>query len=266
MKEKREKPVSDVTANSKKIRNLVITAIMAALIVVLQYLSTIIKVGPVSITLTLIPIVICSVFLGWKYGTALGLVFGLVVSIFSLVGLDPGGQMIFQANPALAWVLCLLKGAAAGFFPAVVYRFFSRNKRAAEVLMALSGAFIFLAGFFAGQLLAGKSLGVNVAVTVIVSVVAAGYLLLINFALKKENSAFYLASMAAPVANTGIFIIGTLIFFRSTLSAWAGGSNLVVYLFTGVIMFNFLIEFTLAILLAPAVATVVKAVRKRTDK
>ena len=249
--------------NGKRTRNLVITAIMAALIVVLQYLSTIVKVGPVSITLTLIPIVICSVFLGWKHGTALGLVFGLVVSIFSLVGLDPGGQMIFQANPPLAWIMCLLKGAAAGFFPAVVYRFFSRNKRAAEVLMALSGAFIFLGGFFAGQLLAGKKLGVNVAVTVIVSLVAAGYLLLIHYALKKENSAFYLASMAAPVANTGLFLIGTLIFFRPTLALWAGGSNIVVYVFTGVIMFNFLIEFTLAILLAPAVATVVRAVRKR---
>lgn len=252
--------------NGKRTRNLVITAIMAALIVVLQYLSTIIKVGPVSITLTLIPIVTCAVFLGWKYGTALGLVFGVVVSIFSLVGLDPGGQMIFQANPALAWVLCLLKGAAAGFFPAVVFRFFSRNRRAAEVLMALSGLFIFLAGFFAGHLLSGSSVTANVLTAVISALVAGGYLVLINFALKKENSAYYLASMVAPVANTGIFIVGTLIFFRHVLQLWAGGSNVVIYVFTGVIMFNFLIEFTLAVLLAPAVATIVKAVRKRADK
>lgn len=250
----------------KRTRNLVITAIMAALIVVLQYLSTIIKVGPVNITLTLIPIVICSVFLGWKYGTALGLVFGLVVSVFSLVGLDAGGQMIFQANPPLAWIMCLLKGAAAGFFPGIVFKFFSRNRRAAEVLMALSGVFIFLAGFFAGHLLSGGSVTANVLTAVISALVAGGYLVLINFALKKENSAYYLASMVAPVANTGIFIIGTLIFFRHVLQLWAGGSNVVIYVFTGVIMFNFLIEFTLAVLLAPAVATIVKTVRKRADK
>ena len=248
---------------TKNVRNLAVTAIMAALIVVLQYLSTIVKVGPVNITLTLIPIVICSVFLGWKYGTVLGLVFGLVVSVFSLVGLDAGGQMIFQANPPLAWIMCLLKGAAAGFFPGIVFKFFSRNKRAAEVLMALSGIFIFLGGFFAGQLLAGKSLGANIAVTVLVSLISGAYLVLINFALKKDNSAFYLASMAAPVANTGLFLIGTLIFFRPTLALWAGGSNIVVYVFTGVIMFNFLIEFSLAVLLAPAVATVVRTVKKR---
>ena len=100
--------------NSERIKNLVLLAILAALIVGLQFIGGI-NVGPFSITLTLIPIVVGAIILGPALGTVLGLVFGLIVSIFSLTGRDPGGQMVFAASPVLAWLLCLLKGAAAGF-------------------------------------------------------------------------------------------------------------------------------------------------------
>ena len=188
--------------NSERIRNLVLLAILAALIVGLQFIGGI-NVGPFSITLTLIPIVVGAIILGPAFGTVLGLVFGLIVSILSLTGRDPGGQMVFAASPVLAWLLCLLKGAAAGFLPAVVYR-------------ALNG----------------------------------------------KKLAPYLASMVAPVANTGIFIVGMLLFFRPLLEEWAGGQNALVYALTGIAGINFLIEFAIAVIFAPAVALVVKSVGK----
>ncbi|MBO4933735.1 MAG: ECF transporter S component [Clostridia bacterium] len=188
--------------NTKRIRNLVLLAILAALIVGLQFIGGI-SIGPFSITLTLIPIVVGAILLGPVFGAVLGLVFGLIVSIFSITGRDPGGQMVFAASPVIAWALCLLKGAAAGFLPAVVYR-----------------------------------------------------------AVKQKTLAAYLASMTAPVANTGIFIVGILLFFRPLLETWAGGQNALVYAITGLAGINFLIEFAVAVLFAPAVALVVKSVGK----
>ena len=54
-------------------------AVLAALVVVLQLLSSVIKIGTVSITLTLIPIVVGAAFYGPGAGAILGTVFGLVV-------------------------------------------------------------------------------------------------------------------------------------------------------------------------------------------
>ena len=116
--------------SSKRIRNLVMLAILAALIVGLQFIGGI-SIGPFSITLTLIPIVVGAIILGPAIGAVLGLIFGLIVSIFSVTGRDPGGQMVFAASPVIAWALCLLKGAAAGFLPAVVYRAVKKKTLAA---------------------------------------------------------------------------------------------------------------------------------------
>lgn len=188
---------------SERIKNLVLLAILAALIVGLQFIGGI-NIGPVSITLTLIPIVAGSIILGPAYGTVLGLVFGLIVSVFSVTGRDPGGQMVFAFAPVLSWFFCLIRGAVVGLLPALVYRTIKGNKLAS-----------------------------------------------------------YMASMIAPVANTGIFIVGMLLFYRPLLETWAGGQNTIVYALIGLAGINFLIEFAVAVILAPAVALVVKNVQPR---
>ena len=189
--------------NTKRIRNLVILAILSALIVGLQFIGGI-TIGPVSITLTLIPIVVGAILLGPALGTVLGLVFGLVVSLLSIFGrCGVFSQDVFAYSPALAWTLCLLKGAAAGFLPALVYR-----------------------------------------------------------AVKQKTLAAYLASMTAPVVNTGIFIAGMLIFFIPVLEKYSGGKNLITFVFIGIAGLNFLVEFAIAVIFAPAVALVVKSVGK----
>ena len=74
----------------KKVKTLVFTSVLAALVVILQLIGGI-PIGPFSITLTLIPIVVGAITLGPVPGLILGLVFGVVVSILSLTGKDPGG-------------------------------------------------------------------------------------------------------------------------------------------------------------------------------
>lgn len=246
---------------TNKVYNIVLMAILTALVAVLQVVGGI-PIGPVSITLTLIPIVVGAILLGPAYGTVLGLVFGLVVAIMSLTGRDPGGQMVFAANPVLAWLLCLLKGAAAGFLPAIVYKFFSNRKSAPQILMAVSGAFIFLGGFAVSRNLIGAGMVKTIVTCVILALIAAGYMVIVHFALRGDNAAFYLSSMIAPIANTAIFIAGILIFFRPVLAVWAGETDTLVYVITGLCGINFLVEFAIAIIFAPTVALIVKNAKK----
>ena len=232
------------TRNSPLI-NLAFTALLAALVIVLQIAGGI-PVGPFSITLTLVPIVVGSILLGWQYGAVLGLVFGVVVSILSLTGKDPGGNMVFQANAVVAWIMCLLKGVAAGLFPGLIYKAFTRAKYASHVFMAISGVFLLLGGFAVGKLVSFEKTWQTTVLVIVVALLAAVYMLLAYRAVKSGNTAVYLAAMAAPVANTGIFILGMALFVIS-----------------GLVGINFLIEFSVAVLLSPAIATIVKVIRKK---
>lgn len=251
-----------MSKNTNAVRNLTITAILVALVIILQ-VSLGINIGPVSITLTLIPIAVGSLVLGPGYGAAIGFIFGIIVSLLSITGKDPGGQMVFAANPVIAWILCLLKGTAAGFLPAVVYRFFSKCKASRQLLIAFSGMFIALGCFAAGKVTAGSSNAKTAVICIILAIVAAAYLLLIHFALRKDKAEFYLATMIAPIANTGIFILGMFLFFRPTLDAWAGGNNVFLYAITGLAGINFLLEFAASVILAPAVATIVDRAKNK---
>ncbi len=116
-----------MTNTKEKTRQMVLVAFMGALIVVLQTIATATTgMLPVNITLTLLPIVIGGILLGPTYGTSLGVVFGVIVYIFCAINFDKGGGILFQANPLLCGLICLLKGAAAGFVPAFL---FSKTKK-----------------------------------------------------------------------------------------------------------------------------------------
>ena len=67
------------TERKKQTENLVLGAILTAIVVVLQILGEFIKFGPFFRSLVLIPIVIGAAKCGVKIGTWFGLVFGTVV-------------------------------------------------------------------------------------------------------------------------------------------------------------------------------------------
>ena len=117
-------------AKHNKILELVQISMLSALVVVLQLLSAMIPpiAGTVSITLTLIPVVIGAVLFGKKGGTILGFVFGLIVMINCITGLDPGGSILWNTNPILTALICLVKGTLAGLIPAIVYTALTKNK------------------------------------------------------------------------------------------------------------------------------------------
>lgn len=105
-----------------KTQRMVGLAIFTAIIIVLQLVSTFIKFGPFSITLAMIPIVVGAAVYGAGAGAYLGGVFSVVVLICCVTGADPGGAVVWNANPFLCIVVCMAKGIAAGLAAGLVYR------------------------------------------------------------------------------------------------------------------------------------------------
>ena len=101
---------------------LVTLAIFAALIVVLQFWGSGIKIGITSLSLVLIPVVLGGLLLGIKAGAILGLFFALVTILCGAFGLDAFTLYLLQMHPILTVLTCLVKGTAAGFLPPLIHR------------------------------------------------------------------------------------------------------------------------------------------------
>ncbi len=102
------------STNRQFIQRLVGTAILAAVVIILQLVASGIKIGPFTITLSLVPIILGAILFGPVSGAVLGAVFGAIVCVSVVTGADPGGFLMFQQNPVLTLFLCLLKSTAAG--------------------------------------------------------------------------------------------------------------------------------------------------------
>lgn len=83
---------------------------------------------------------------------------------------------------------------------------------------------------------------------------------------KNELIATVVASITLPVVNTGIFCVGCLTFFRPFLeSAYegAGFSNIFLFLFVGMIGWNFVFELTSSALLTYPIYRIVAYFQRR---
>ena len=82
--------------------------------------------------------------------------------------------------------------------------------------------------------------------------------------IKKYNLvlAVIMASIMAPIVNTGVFSIGCILFYMETLAEWAGGSNAIAFLFLTMIGINFVVEFVINSVLSPTILYIVKIITK----
>ena len=115
--------------NQTHVQRLVGTAILAALVIVLQFFVSI-PIGTFYITLTLIPIMIGAILFGPATGAVLGAIFGVAVGIQVVTGAAGVFSFtMFEMLPAITLILCVLKGAAAGFASGAVYRLLAKKER-----------------------------------------------------------------------------------------------------------------------------------------
>lgn len=197
----------DKKQSESKTQKLAMLSIFTAVIIVLQVLCTFIRFGPFSITLALAPIIIGAALYGPGAGAYLGGVFGLVVLITGLFGWDGGTVMYLLGQNAIACVLiCIGKGAAAGWAAGLIYKLFEK---------------------------------------------------------KSEYLAVVLAGIVCPVVNTGLFVLGMMAFYMSTLQAWAGGTNMVYFVFIVLAGVNFLVELGVNLLLSSGITSIIRYGKRR---
>ena len=108
-----------------KSQQMVTTALLCAVIVILQVLSTFVAkfaLLPISITLALAPILVGTALYGRRTGALLGFVLAVVILIMGITGGDGGTYVLLQANPVATVCIALLKTTVAGYMAGLVYQ------------------------------------------------------------------------------------------------------------------------------------------------
>ena len=78
--------------------------------------------------------------------------------------------------------------------------------------------------------------------------------------LAKKNStlAVYGATVVSPIVNTGVFLLGCLLFFMDTGGHGLGFENTASYMLFGLVGINFIVEFALNLILSPVIVRLLK--------
>ena len=82
---------------------------------------------------------------------------------------------------------------------------------------------------------------------------------------KSKYAAVVAAAVACPVVNTGIFLLGCVLFFFETIEGWAlagGYTTALEYMFLGLAGGNFLVELAINIILCPTVVRLLNIKKK----
>lgn len=77
---------------------------------------------------------------------------------------------------------------------------------------------------------------------------------------KNKTAATICAAIAAPIANTGVFLLGCLIFFMPTINSWAaavGIESAGTYMITTLVGFNFIFELLVNVVLSPIIVRLI---------
>ncbi len=184
---------------------------------------------------------------------------GLAVLLALVIVLQLWGNNIKIGATGLSFVLVpivlggVLFGPSAGAFLGLVFGFIT-------LMYGVTGADPFTAVLFAEHpfltsavcLVKGTAAGL-----------AAGLLFRL-IAKKNGYVGVFVASAAAPVVNTGLFILGALL-MSDTLSAnfVADGSTVLYFLIIGCAGINFLVELAINLMLSPAMYSVIRVVSGR---
>lgn len=120
---------------------------------------------------------------------------------------------------------------------------------------------------------AAAFLGVN-ALGTIITVIAKGTLAglcagLVFRALTKKNTyvAVIASAIVCPVVNTGVFLLGCLLFFMETINGWAAEAhfaNAGAYMIVGLVGLNFVFELLVNVVLSPVIVRIISIGKKGT--
>lgn len=120
----------DRNSRSRSIQRLTGMAMLSAIVVVLQLVGSFIRLGPVSVSLVLVPIAVAAAL----YGPTAGAIVGGVFSVVVLLQPDTAFFYGLSANGTIITVLC--KGILAGLLSGLVYRLVEKENSLVAVILA----------------------------------------------------------------------------------------------------------------------------------
>lgn len=135
-------------SNRAKIMKMTTLAILVATVLLFQFLGSFIKIGPTSITLVLVPIVLGGILLGPSSGAFLGLIFGAMTLWAGISGTDAFTNILFTSQPYATTAICIGKAVLAGFIPALAYRAVSQINKIFATFLAAALAPVVNTGVF----------------------------------------------------------------------------------------------------------------------
>ena len=129
-------------------KNVTILGVLTAIIVVLQIFGSYFKIGTISLSFVLVPIVIGGILTGVIGGTILGFIFGVITLVMGIVGADQFTFILFSDHPFLTILTCVIKGSAAGFMSGLVYKLLKDKNLTLSTFAASAVAPIVNTGLF----------------------------------------------------------------------------------------------------------------------
>ena len=137
------------------------TAILLALVIVLQAFGGSVSIGAVQLNFTLIPIVLGAILFGKWSGSLLGFACGVVVLVQVIMGLSPFYVVIWANNPVVTVFTCVVKTTVAGFLAGLAYELIAKKSSLAAVFTASAIVpVVNTALFIVGCLCMNKSIGI----------------------------------------------------------------------------------------------------------
>ena len=127
-----------MTNDLSKSKKITYFSILTALVIVLQFTASAIKIGAVTLNFVLVPIIICGIILGCIYGALLGAVAGLVILLAGVIGMDGFTNVLFADYPIGITLICILKTTIAGAFGGLIYKVFSKKNKSLAIFMSSS--------------------------------------------------------------------------------------------------------------------------------
>lgn len=130
-----------------KPKDLTLMGLLTAVLLVMSFTPVgFLTIGPLAITLNMIPVAIGAVALGPKGGAILGAVFGITsfLQCIGIGGTSPMGVILFEINPVLAFVQRFLPRLIMGVLTAYIYKLVKKAMGA--------GVASYASGFFAAFL------------------------------------------------------------------------------------------------------------------
>lgn len=169
---------------NKKIstQTLTLAALLTAIVVVLQLLGSFIHLGPFSVSLVLIPIVIGAATCGPIIGTWLGFAFGIAVL------LSGDAALFLSVHVAGTVITVLAKGMACGLLASLAYKLLEKfHKYVAVVVAAVvcpianSGVFLIGCRLFFWETIGEWAGGSNVVAYAFLGLIGANFLFELGF-------------------------------------------------------------------------------------